>query len=231
MRLFNKALSANEIQKMVYQEIENNGGNVRGTEIPQDITDFVDVDNVNTLSWNSLLRYYRLDSFRGDITDNLTTPAVDENTGAKMYNIKIFREQSAPMPFITQQGGSLETALSIPTEGVNGMDAIDYDWSIVKIKHFGVSYNGSQKHIGLFVDETDSEGSSIEFSVEGDSELDVSWYLKLDGTIDLDGESQLVQGLDSYLDPTSKGKIERDQQGTADTYTYNYWSSPVGNYK
>src|SRR5690606_16231146 len=41
-------------------------------------------------------------------------------------------------------------------------------------------------------------------------------------------ESQLVQGDDSMLDPTSKGKIERDQQGTADTFTYNYWSSPVG---
>jgi len=50
----------------------------------------------------------------------------------------------------------------------------------------------------------------------------------LDGKIDLEGESQLVQGVDSQLDVTSSGSLERDQQGTSDTYTYNYWSSPVG---
>jgi len=38
----------------------------------------------------------------------------------------------------------------------------------------------------------------------------------------------LVQGDDSELIVTSTGQLERDQQGTADTYTYNYWSSPVG---
>ena len=228
VRLFNKALSADEIHKMVYQEIENNGGNVRGIDIPQDITDFIDTDNINTLSWNSLLRYYRLDNLRGDITDDLTTPSIDESTGARLYNIKIFKPQSAPMPFITQDGGSLETAVSIPEDGVNGMDAITYDWSIVKVEHFGVTFNADQKHLGLFVNDFGAEASPIELSVENDSELNISWYLKLDGTIDLDGESQLVQGLDSYLDPTSKGRIERDQQGTADTYTYNYWSSPVG---
>ena len=26
----------------------------------------------------------------------------------------------------------------------------------------------------------------------------------------------------------ASGKLYRDQQGTADTFTYNYWSSPVG---
>jgi len=61
-----------------------------------------------------------------------------------------------------------------------------------------------------------------------DNSLRVTENLKLDGKIDLEGEAQLLQDLGSTLDPTSSGTLERDQQGTADTYTYNYWSSPVG---
>ena len=228
VRLFNKALSADEIHKIVYQEIENNGGNIRGREIPLNVTNFIDENNKSILTWNSLLRYYRLDNFKGDITDNLTTSFVDTGTGAKLYNIKTINHQSAPMPFVTQRNGSLEAALTISEDGVNGQDAIDYDWSIVRIEHALVNYNDNSRHLGLFVNELDTKGSPIEFSVQNDSELAVSWYLKLDGTIDLEGESQLVQGFDSTLDPASSGRIERDQQGTADTYTYNYWSSPVG---
>jgi len=59
--------------------------------------------------------------------------------------------------------------------------------------------------------------------------LTVTHYLKLDGDIDLQGESQLIQTEDSDLDVTSSGALEKDQQGTRDLYTYNYWSSPVGN--
>jgi hypothetical protein len=61
-----------------------------------------------------------------------------------------------------------------------------------------------------------------------ENNLRITENLKLDGKIDLEGESQLLQDLGSTLDPTSSGTLERDQQGTADTFTYNYWSSPVG---
>jgi hypothetical protein len=37
----------------------------------------------------------------------------------------------------------------------------------------------------------------------------------------------LVQTLDCDLDVTSSGSIERDQQGQANKFNYNYWSSPV----
>ncbi|WP_422103832.1 LamG-like jellyroll fold domain-containing protein [Winogradskyella sp.] len=218
VRLFDKALSDDEIQKLVYQEIEDNG-NVRGTEIPRDIS---------SLSWSNLVKYYRLDSFKGDITDNLTTPAVDEGTGAKMYNIKEITYQSAPMPFVSQQGNtSLPLAVDISADGVRGEDVVDYDWSIVRIEHDDITYSDTQRHLGLYINEEDASSNAIEYHVTNDSELNVSWYLKLDGFIDLEGESQLIQGDDGLLDPTSKGKIERDQQGTADTYTYNVWSSPV----
>ncbi|MBP0905537.1 GEVED domain-containing protein [Mariniflexile gromovii] len=61
-----------------------------------------------------------------------------------------------------------------------------------------------------------------------DNSIRITENLKLDGKIDLEEESQLLQDLGSTLDVTSSGILEMDQQGTADTYTYNYWSSPVG---
>src|SRR5690606_23608239 len=75
--------------------------------------------------------------------------------------------------------------------------------------------------------------------------LTITHYLQLNGVIDLVGESQLVQThiinkedighndntlpqtIISVLDECSSGFIERDQQGTANSYNYNYWSSPV----
>src|SRR5690606_15520396 len=69
-------------------------------------------------------------------------------------------------------------------------------------------------------------GSAQDESNLGQS-LRVTHYLKLDGIIDLVGESQLLQDQNSILDVTSSGYLERDQQGTANLFNYNYWSSPV----
>src|SRR5690606_22062549 len=49
------------------------------------------------------------------------------------------------------------------------------------------------------------------------------------GKIDLEGESQLIQTIDSDLNVGISGSLEKDQQGTLDVFTYNYWSAPVGN--
>ncbi len=228
VRVFSKSLSDNELQKMIYQELEDNSGIIRGTEIPLDITDFIDEDNIVTLDWSNLLRYYRLDTYKDDIIDDLTTSAIDEGTGTHIYNVKKIEAQSAPLPFETHSDGDLPTAVDISSSGVNGNDVVNYDWSIVKIHNANTHYNSDHQHLGLIVDEQDGSSNPITLTVGNDSELNVSWYLKLDGKIDLEGDSQLVQGEESYLDPASSGTLEKDQQGTADTHTYNYWSSPVG---
>ncbi|WP_100612569.1 LamG-like jellyroll fold domain-containing protein [Confluentibacter lentus] len=229
VRVFSKALSSDELHKMIYQEIEDNSGIVRGRIIPKDINDYNYTTNVSTpLNWSSLVRYFRMDTYKDNIIDDLTTASVDVSSGARIYNTKIIDVQTAPLPFITQQSGSLPVAVAVPSNGVCGDDAVTYDWSIVKVTHNNVTFNANQKHLGLFVDQLDAGSNPITFSVLNDSELNVSWYLKLDGLIDLEGDSQLVQGMDSTLDPTSSGALEKDQQGTADTFTYNYWSSPVG---
>ncbi|MDX1604321.1 MAG: T9SS type A sorting domain-containing protein, partial [Salinimicrobium sediminis] len=58
--------------------------------------------------------------------------------------------------------------------------------------------------------------------------LYVSHYLLINGIIDLNGESQLLQPHGSIVDGASTGHLDRDQQGTQSSYNYNYWVSPVG---
>ncbi|WP_158848062.1 ice-binding family protein [Algibacter sp. L1A34] len=57
--------------------------------------------------------------------------------------------------------------------------------------------------------------------------LQVTTNLMLNGKIDLEGGSQLLQNTGSIFDAASTGSIEIDQQGTGNNFRYNYWSSPV----
>ena len=50
-----------------------------------------------------------MDAFKDDILDDKTTTAVDENTGARLYNIKKIYPQTAPLPYETQADGDWTT--------------------------------------------------------------------------------------------------------------------------
>ncbi|PSG93406.1 T9SS type A sorting domain-containing protein, partial [Mesoflavibacter zeaxanthinifaciens] len=112
---------------------------------------------------------------------------------------------------------------------------ITVDWNIVETSHnitmdnasLPTANNLNRSVLGLFVTANELELSGDTATNAGNG-LTVTHYLKIDGKIDLEGESQLIQTTDSDLDPTSSGSLERDQQGTRDLYTYNYWASPVG---
>ena len=173
-------------------------------------------------------RYYRMDAYKDNVLDDLTTPTIDEGSGARIYNTKIIADQTAPLPFVTTKSGRLEVAVNDPVKGINGNDAINNESAIVKIAHNDVYVDSELKQVGLIIDAQDESSNPIEFSIKNDSELNVSWYLELDGKLDLEGESQLVQGDGSILDADSSGYIEKDQQGTANSFNYNYWSSSVG---
>ena len=209
VRVFNTALSVDQIQKMVYQELLDTNFS-RGAIIPIDIP---------LLSATSLIKYYRMDTFKNDIVDNLVSPAVDLVTGAKLYNIKEIYFQTAPLPYETIINGNWSATTTWKHGGV--WDAIDKPWRIVHIKN-NVTKTTSEENLGLLIE----SGAQLSIS-GGDLELKNNWYLKLDGTIDLQNKSQLLQTASSILDITSAGKIEREQQGIANLYNYNYWSSPV----
>ncbi len=87
-----------------------------------------DDDDENTsipLVWNSLKRYYRMDAYKDNILDDLTTPEIDEGSGARIYNTKLIEPQTAPLPFVTKQSGRLDVAVNDPVRGINGSDAIN----------------------------------------------------------------------------------------------------------
>ncbi|MDO7173638.1 LamG-like jellyroll fold domain-containing protein [Mariniflexile sp. AS56] len=218
VRVFNTALTTSEIKAMVYQELDDSNGFNRGKIIPVDIS---------TSIGSSLVNYYKMDAFKNNILDNKKTSTIDEVTGAKMYNFKNIFFQKAPLPYVTSADGDWTNTSNwlhgdewdIAAKQDNPNDA-----SIVHIKH-NINLNGTyqtQGMTGLIVD------LGKEFSIETSKGLYNSMYLKINGLIDLDNESQLIQTDGSILDIASTGKIERDQKGIKDYFTYEYWSSPVG---
>ena len=214
VRVFNLALTDSQLQRMVYQEIQDFSSEIRGLIVPKNIA-----TTPASLPFANLLRYYRMDTYKDDIIDDLTTPAADV-TGTKIFNHKNIYVQQAPMPFITERTGNFATAVNSPTNDVRGLDLIENDYSIVKVKHNIIEPSNSVD-LGMFVD------PGVEIIINNDNKLQNDWYLKLDGKIDLVGMSQLVQTLDCDLDINSAGSIERDQQGQNNNKNYNYWSSPV----
>jgi hypothetical protein len=211
VRVFNVALTDTQLQRMVYQEIQNNSSQVRGAIIPKDI---------GSLPFANLLGYFRMDTYKDDIVDDLTTATIDTGTGMKMYNHKNIYVQQAPMPFLTERTGNFATAANSPIKEIRGMDIMDQDWSIVQVKH-DITETANNIDLGMLLD------SGVTVNMSNDTKIQNDWYLLLNGKIDLKGKSQLVQTTESDLEATSSGSIERDQQGQSNKYNYNYWSSPV----
>jgi hypothetical protein len=216
VRVFNKTLSANQIQQQVFQEIFNNSGNVRGTIIDKDIVDF---SNSNNVLWSSLLAYYPMSEVRGNDLNDYSQYA----RTLKVTNINSIQPQTAPMPFQTSVDGdwSLEnTWLHGDVWDIENA-VTNKDWSIVQINNEVTSTN-SHTNLGLFIDVNEK------LTINGDHKVDNSWYLELNGTLDLSSDSQLIQGVNSDLVTSSQGKILRRQEGNSSVYWYNYWASPVG---
>jgi trimeric autotransporter adhesin len=214
VRVFNTALTTDQIQKMVYQEIKQQGTAIRGEIVPK---------NIESSLWFNLMGYYRMDAYKDDVIDNYFTAGIDTNassTKANIYNHKVISYQLAPMPFVTTLSTSLENAVS-QNNFVNGNDLFDYDWSILQIKH-NINLPFNLTGVGLFID------PSITVNLNNDNKIQNTWYMRLNGKLDLQGRSQLVQTSNSDLDPLSSGYIERDQQGQTNKWNYNYWAMPVG---
>ncbi|MEP3837217.1 MAG: T9SS type A sorting domain-containing protein [Algibacter sp.] len=223
VRIFDTALTDDQIQRMVYQEIENIGGNVHGSVIPKDI---VDISSSATIPWASLISYYPL-------TDIKNTPVLDysgNGNGLNLYNITSVLEQTAPMPFETTNDGDWTNENTWLHGDVWGIENLPLftptsqspeTWSIVQIKN-EVTTSSSHEGIGLLID------TNKTLTVQGDNLVENSWYLELNGTLDLEDDSQLIQTENSDLVTSADGHILRRQEGTTCPYWYNYWGSPVG---
>jgi hypothetical protein len=233
VRLWNGALSVDQLRFIMNQEIENNVSFVSGKTLPINITK----NEVANIPWNRLDAYYPMSEYT---YTNIVDASGNGNIGT-LRNINTVDLQTAPIPYksinigdwsseTTWLNGSVQTIpndLSI----VDGITAID--WNIVETNH---NINIETDHVlgrqttllGLKVLSNKLTIKGINSDIPTGNGLIITHYLKLNGTIDLNGESQLIQTLGSDFDVNSFGTLERDQQGTADNFTYNYWSSPVG---
>lgn len=233
VRVWDVDLTPAQLRYVMNQEIEANATFVGGKIVPNTITK----NDVASIPWTDLAGYYPMSTYTYTNTDDASG---NSNQGA-LRNLDTVDRQTAPLPYESQANGDWTTDATWLNNSVqtlpNALSIVDgstpIDWNIVRTSHnvtidTEVVLGRDRQVLGLMID-------SGELTVDGDNAdaaagngLTVSHYLKLDGKIDLEGQSQLVQGIDSDLDPTSSGSLEKDQQGTADVYTYNYWSAPIG---
>ncbi|WP_242155022.1 LamG-like jellyroll fold domain-containing protein [Aestuariivivens sediminis] len=246
LRVWDVALTKEQIRQMMNQTITNNGTATRGEVVPIDVAG---------LNWSSLVGYYRM-----------LQPASLSGTGylldtfgigpdGQLRNIETTQQETAPLPYETDEPGNWNavntsnndagspwewghTVWDYPNStGING-DPID--WNIVRIRtdHNITSDVQDVTLLGLLVDTAEltiTSAAGAQDETNFGTGLWITHYLSLDGQIDLVGESQLVQKRytptqvsESILDIDSSGFIERDQQGTNNPFSYNYWGSPSG---
>ncbi|MDP2089825.1 MAG: LamG-like jellyroll fold domain-containing protein, partial [Flavobacteriaceae bacterium] len=223
VRIWDVALTANQLREMMNQEIEANGSAVKGKIVPANIS-------VN-LAWASLQGYYNM-----SVGCGFLTPI--KGIAGKLRNVTISQQETAPIPYTSRVDGQEWRTKNTWTHGdvwdapnSLGVDNITpIDWNIVRTTHDITSGNKDITVLGLL---SESGKLTIADPVGSQNEnnpgqgLTVTHYLKLNGVIDLIGESQLVQNEGSILDAGSGGYLERDQQGTQSSFNYNYWSSSV----
>ena len=236
-KIWNVALTDEQIRQMMNQEIKEQitGNNVvYGEIIPIPI---------NGLTWSNLKGYYRMNQFGC----GYLKPSFGVGIEGKLKNITSAEPQTAPLPYYSIIGGDwTDTTSTTPwaygnsvwdypnSKGING---VNIDWNIVRSLH---NINSTAKDITLLGLKVESGKLTIAKPSQPLDEkntgqgLWITHYLKLDGNIDLVGESQLVQKRyitnqfsESIFDVASIGFIKRDQQGKKNSYNYNYWSSPV----
>ena len=232
VRVWDTALNVDQLHYIMNQEILDNVNFANGDVIPATITR----NDVASIPWANLAGYYPMSVY----TYTNTNDASGNNNQGALRNLDTVDFQTAPLPYQSQANGTwgtdatwlnntvqtLPNALSI----VDGLTPID--WNIVETNHnitidTNTGLGRERSVLGLIVNSNELQVNGDTTSGTGNG-LTVTHYLKLDGTIDLEGESQLIQSTDSDLDVTSAGTLERDQQGTADLFTYNYWAAPVG---
>lgn len=215
IRVFSNALTEAQIQQMVCQEIRVSGSYIRGAIIDKDIIDDTTSAKIAT---TKLEAYYPMTVMQlSKSTDNSIY-----GRDISLHNIETIQDQTAPMPYETKSGGdgNWANANNWLYGDVWDITGNHPDCAIVSIQD-DLYTNTTHTVLGMSID------SGRELDVQNNAGIINTWFLKLDGKLDLNGESQLVQTEFSDLDVSSSGRIEIDQQGKADIYSYNHWSAPV----
>ena len=225
VRLWSKSLNKDQIRLLMNQHILDNAGAVQGEIIP--------IDAPDNLKWSDLQGYYRLDPI--EITGGVTKDRATNKVSGKLINITTTQETTAPLPYISAKNGLWfdKTSWKRPQvwDPPNSLGINDekIDWNIAVTSHTLKSGYKDIVLLGLISESNSASKLDMQGSVNNETgnSLFISHYLKLNGVIDLNGESQLIQPENSILEESSSGYLDRDQQGTANSFNYNYWTPPV----
>uniref|UniRef100_UPI0040479353 LamG-like jellyroll fold domain-containing protein n=1 Tax=Mariniflexile sp. TaxID=1979402 RepID=UPI0040479353 len=239
--IWDQGLTRDQVRYLMNQEIERTAANkVSGKIIPFSASS----NEVKTIDWSKLRVYYDFNSFYGTTVEgqanvqNSTTDRYFIRINYLSNNKDVLSTQTAPLPYVSVAS----LAWDNPNTWKNGADQMipnalslngvrRVDWNIAKISHDITSGDNDIALLGLVQTAgklTIANPSELEDENNSGHGLAISHYLEMDGVIDLVGESQLLQSEGSIIDADSGGYIERDQQGTANGFNYNYWSSSVG---
>ncbi|UJH93044.1 LamG domain-containing protein [Antarcticibacterium sp. 1MA-6-2] len=223
VRIWNGKIEQEQIRFLMNQRLQT-GANI-GVKIPMPAPG---------LPYSSLSGYYQLLA-NNILNGGYTLDLAGNSVNGKLRNMETLQENTAPLPYTSAADGDWTTRATWTQPVVwdypnsTGYNGTPIEWNIVEISHNIESQAKDITVLGLISVENEltiaAPGAQNEFN--SGQFLRVSHYLKLDGGIDLVGESQLLQDLESIVDLQSSGWLERDQQGTANSYNYNYWSSPV----
>lgn len=244
LRIWQKPISKAQIRFFMNQRLVKNGSDVSGTVLDHSL----DLPNApQTIAWSNLLGYYQLLAENNLITDGFTDNlgSVGKTANGLLKNIQLMQENTAPLPYILNTNNKTwftKSTWQLPSNfsgiskdfrilnvwdapGSKGINDDIIEWNIVKLNGNSVKNNaGNNINLLALLD----DGGTLTMNGvnnEKGSGLFITHYLELNGHIDLNGESQLIQTEGSLLAGT--GVLTRDQQGTASSFNYNYWSSPV----
>ena len=243
VRVWDVALTEDQLRFIMNQEIEDNT-QVAGEYFNTILGVTPTKNDIAAIPWSNLQGYYPMSTY------TFTNCKDESGNGniAALKNLNTVAHQTAPLPYVSSTDGSWDNSTTwtngsvqtIPGSASIVDNSVTVDWNIVQISSdvtltnssLPSGNNGNRNVLGLIVDNTyelEVQGTSDTTDGEGSGNgITVSHYLSLDGRLDLEGESQLIQTDDSDLDTGINGEIEKDQQGTESSYNYNYWSSSVG---
>ncbi len=213
VRVFNVDLTTDQIQKVMYQEVEDNAGNLRGSTIPRD---------VEGLSYSSLVQHYDLNLYRAaSIIDRVNATA---SLSFNNFTLNQATEaQTAPMPFVTSSNGAWQNSGTWQAGSAWDISLSSHkDWAVVEINH-DITSSESHQTLGLLIH------SGKHLTVNSDYMIGNSWYLSLEGTLDLLADSQLMQTETSQLSCIN-GMLKRRQEGNGSVYRYSYYGAPVSDF-
>ncbi len=228
VRIWQTALEEEQLRFMMNQRLEVNVSPIKGTVLPLVVP--------GDLAYSNLSGYYQL--IGNELSNGYTPDKATNKVDGQLKNIETTQENSAPLPYISKVTGKWRDkntwqrpdVWDVPNSlGINGEPI---NWNIAQIAHDITSGGkdiymlGLLSQLGELIMANPNQTLDEKNSGQG---VTITHYLDLNGSINLVGESQLVQTEGSILAPTSAGFIKRDQQGTASSYNYNYWTSPVVN--